>query len=73
MTKEKVLAKATQPRTETEHLVRNNRNVPPENDKKRRRACRFSYRRIKIPGRAAAFMILYNIFASTLLEFNMNH
>ena len=55
--------------TEPEQILSNNRNVGPR--KKKRHLCRFSYRLIKITGKGAVFMILYNIFfATTLLELN---
>ena len=57
--------------TETEPLLRNSRSVWSR--KKKRHPCRFSYRLIKIPGKGAVFMILYNVFFSTtLLEWNEN-
>ena len=71
MTKEKALAKAIRlklniffAKIEASHqrIIRNvaRHTLSPTN-------------RLKFLGRAAAFMILYNIFASTLLGFNMNH
>ena len=52
---------------ETEQLLNNSRSVGP---RKKRHSCRFPYRLIKITGKGAVFMILYNIlFATILLDF----